>query len=138
MALADFTPERVEIKHNGSVVCSVRGLGTDDISVLVRAHLDTMNKLFEIARSADDFGSVNFFAQMVTSAPQIAMDVIALAADEPNYPPEVRQLPMGLQIKILQEVTRMTFEDIGGPKAVVGLVQSMLRQRVPALTPTIQ
>jgi hypothetical protein len=49
MALADFTPERVEIKHNGSVVCSVRGLGTDDISVLVRAHLDTMNKLFEIA-----------------------------------------------------------------------------------------
>jgi hypothetical protein len=87
MALADFTPERVEIKHNGSVVCSVRGLGTDDISVLVRAHLDTMNKLFEIARSADDFGSVNFFAQMVTSAPQIAMDVIALAADEPNYPP---------------------------------------------------
>jgi hypothetical protein len=139
MALADFTPERVDIKHNGSVVCSIRGLGTDDVSTLVRAHLDVLNKLFEIVRGSDaDFGTANFYAQMITSAPQIAIDIIALAADEPNYPPEMRQMPMGLQIKILQEVTRMTFEDIGGPKAIVGLVQSMLRQQVPALTPTIQ
>lgn len=140
MALADFTPERAEIKHNGSTVCSVRGLGTDDISVLVRAHLDTLNKLFEIAKTTDnDFGNTAFFMQMVTVAPQIAIDIIALAADEPNYPPEVRQLPMGLQIKILQEVGRMTFEDIGGPKAIVGLVQTMLQsQRVLAATPTIQ
>src|SRR4051812_7512029 len=101
MTLANFTPERVEIKHNGSVVCSVRGLGTDDISVLVRAHLDTLNKLFEIAKQANnDFGNANFFIQMVTAAPQISIDIIALAADEPHYPPEVRQLPMGLQIKI--------------------------------------
>lgn len=141
MALAEYTPERVEIKQGDRVICSVRGLGTDDVSVLVRAHLDALNELFALSQRVDNqFGSTAFFMQVVTAAPQIAMDVIALAADEPGYPADARKLPMGLQIKILQEVVRLTFEDIGGPKAVVGLVLSMVQQNQKSMagTPTIQ
>lgn len=141
MALANFVLQRVEVKHGDTVVCAVRGLALDDISLLVRSHLDALNTLFDLAvNSTNEFGTSAFFMQMATSAPNVAFDAIALAADEPDYTLEARKMPLGLQIRLLQEIARLTFEDVGGPLALVNLVKQMLgdQQKLIRSPATIQ
>lgn len=142
MATVEYTPIRVPIKQGERTVCEVRGLGTDDVSVLIRAHFELLNTLFGLAQNSErQFGSTAFFMQMITEAPNIAFDIIALATDEPNYASSARQMPVGLQIKILQEITRLTFEDIGGPKVAVAMIRNALSdqlQKPVQATPTIQ
>lgn len=130
MALADFIPERTTIMRGETPLFDVRGLSLDDVSVLVRAHSDSLNLLVTMAGETDSaFGSAAFFMQAVTTAPNVAFAVIALAADEPQYSADARKLPAGVQIKALQEITRLTLEDIGGPKALVALVRNLLNQK---------
>ena len=135
MALADFEPTKVVIEHNGKPLVSVRGLCLDDISILVRAHLIVLNKLVEQAKSNVQGGvfGVNdlFMLELMGKAPDVAWDIIALAADEPEYGDTARKMPASLQIKILSEVMRLTMEDIGGPKALVALVAGMVNQNQP-------
>lgn len=130
MALADYTPQRTAIMQGDKPLFMVRGLSLDDVSVLVRSHLDALNLLATMAEETNThFGSVAFFTQAVTTAPNVVFDAIALAADEPSYASDARKLPVGLQIKALQEISRLTLEDIGGPKALVALVRSLLNQK---------
>lgn len=129
MGLADFEPFRQIVKYRGNVVLSVRGLSLDDVGVLVRAHMDDINRLVDLARVKGDFGTVSFLTDALTTAPNVLFDVIAMAADESAYSEDSRKLPVGLQIKILQDVLELTLEDIGGPKALVALVQKMAGNR---------
>lgn len=124
MSLADFTPERVTIEHKGKALVQVRGLCLDDVSILVRAHLPILNKLYAMSQMGDmaAFGGDKFVLDFLTLAPDVAFDVIALAADEPEYGSQARKLPAGLQLKILQEVMHLTLEDVGGPLALVAMI----------------
>lgn len=135
MALADFVPTKVEIEHNGKPLVSVRGLCLDDISILVRAHLITLNKIVEQAKEGAQGGvfGINdlFMLEMMSKAPDVVWDIIALAADEPEYGDNARKMPASLQVKILTEVMRLTMEDIGGPKALVALIARMVGQAQP-------
>lgn len=135
--LADFTPERVTIEHKGAALVTVRGLSFDDVSILVRAHLHVLNKLHALTQSGDIamFGGDKFIMDVVALAPDVAFDVIALAADEPEYAQQARMLPLGAQIKILQEVMRLTLEDIGGPLALIAMVGRMTGEKlIPGAT----
>lgn len=129
MGLADFEPFRQNVKYRGEIVLSVRGLSLDDVSILVRGHMDDINRLVDLAREKGDFGTVSFLTDALVTAPKVLFDMIALAADEPTYSEDSRKLPVGLQIKILQDVLMLTLEDIGGPKALVALVQKIVGDR---------
>lgn len=127
MALADYEPERVEIAHKGKPLLSVRGLCLDDLSILVRAHLVTLNKLFETAKAGmrpDSVFGVSdlFLMDMIHKAPDVIFDIIALACDETEYSETARKLPVGVQFKALQAIMSLTMEDIGGPKALVAFL----------------
>lgn len=127
MTLADFQPERVEIAHKGKPLLSVRGLCLDDLSILVRAHLVTLNKLFEAAKAGAQPNSVfgvsdMFLMDMIHKAPDVIFDIIALACDESDYSDTARKLPAGIQFKALQAIATLTMEDIGGPKALVAFL----------------
>lgn len=133
MALADFTPERVQVNYKGKALVSVRGLSLEDISILVRAHLDDLQRLFKLASEAGDdlFSRLNqdgFLVRLVTQAPLLASTTLALAADEPGGAEAAARLPMPLQVKTLGEIMRLTFEDVGGPKAFVALIAKMIGQ----------
>lgn len=136
MGLSDYTPHRVTIEHRGAPLLAVRGLGFDDVSVLFRAHLDSIQVMVSGFKNANGLGTDLFFMELITTAPDVAFDVIALAADEPDYAAQARKLPVGLQIKILQEILTLTLEDIGGPKAFVALVSSVGQKLLPAVSPT--
>jgi len=121
MPLADYQPERVRIDHRGKPLTEVRGLNLEDISVLVRSHLTELQVLY--ARFQNTALDTEALIQIISEAPGIAARVIALAADEPSQAViSARRLSMPLQIKILAEIIRLTFEDVGGPKAFVALV----------------
>lgn len=139
MALADYVPERTEITHKGRSLVSVRGLCLDDISILIRSHFQVIRQVYDITERGEigEFGGDAFFIELMTVAPDLLFNVIALAADEAEYGAEARKLPVGVQINALKEIVRLTFEDIGGPLAFGALVQKMVKQ-LPSPLPTIQ
>lgn len=148
MSLSDYTPERVDILYKGKTLIEVRGLNLEDVSFLVRRHLAELRALraFILARNADpekllpndiDAAILN----LLVSAPLTAATMIALAADDLSNVTKALALPMPLQMKILLEVVRLTFEDVGGPLAFADMVGAVLRGMIaalPTVTATIQ
>lgn len=125
MALADFTPETVDIEHNGKPLMTVRGLSLDDVSILIRAHLATLNRLQTAASTGalSDLGADSFIIEVLQNAPDVAYDALALAADVVEDVNRLRKLPVGTVVKALQAVLKLTLEDIGGPLALLSLIQ---------------
>jgi len=120
MPLADYQPERVKIDYKGRPLAEVRGLNLEDISVLVRSHLTELQVLY--ARFQNTALDTEALIQIISEAPGIAARVIALASDEPEGVAAARKFSLPLQVKMLAEIVRLTFEDVGGPKAFVALV----------------
>lgn len=125
MALADFTPETVEIEHNGKPLMTVRGLSLDDVSILIRSHLHTLNRLQAAAStgSLSDIGADTFVVEVLQNAPDVAYDALALAGDVTEEVNRLRKLPVGTVVKALQIVLKLTLEDIGGPLVLLSLIQ---------------
>lgn len=131
MALADFTPERVEVKYKGKALATVRGLNLEDLSVLIRSHLGDLQRLWELLE--DDKQNVfqrlsadGFLLKLIGDAPVLGSKIIAIASDEPEAAEQAKLLPLPLQVMFLQHIVRLTFEDIGGPKAFVALIKDMI------------
>lgn len=134
MALADYTPPSVVIESDGKPLMKVRGLSLEDVAILVRVHMDDLQKMYEIIQD-NRAGSADFLADMVqetvmlkllSDLPILAGQLIAMAADEPDLSDAARRLPIGLQLKSIMEIMRLTCEDVGGPKALAALVRGML------------
>lgn len=138
MALADFTPERAKIVYRGKVLAEVRGLCLEDVSVLIRSHLDDIQRLYALVQDGGNadvlsrMATDGFLLKLVTDAPTLAGTILALASDEPGSEDAARRLPLPVQLRVLGEVMRLTFEDVGGPKAFVALVMQMVRKQLPA------
>lgn len=126
MALADYEPERVVIEHKGKPLISVRGLNFNDTSVLVRNHLADLRIILKAYRDQkslpDDLDIEALVMRLLTDAPILAARMIAIACDEPHGEHNAKQLSVSLQVHIISEIARLTFEDVGGPLAFVGLV----------------
>lgn len=141
MALADYQPERSTISHKDKPLISVRGLNFEDTTVLVRRHLPALQRLFEIYGSRKllpkegeaepaiedvlhQIESIIF--DLLVSSPDTAAQMIVLASDEPGATEAAKRLSMPLQLKILFEIVRLTFEDVGGPLAFGAMVRRIL------------
>lgn len=131
MALADYQPERFQVSYKGKPLAKVRGLSSRDLSVLVRANLPELMMLYdrysgEGATVNDFMTSQSFLVRFLSEAPQIAVQLICMAADEGESEEAmsaVALMSMPLQVQILIEIVRMTFEDVGGPKAFAAMVR---------------
>ena len=133
MLLADYTPERVAIKdYKGVPRMEVRGLSLDDVSLLIRSHLADLQRLYDMLNGGDVADAFKllitdgFILKLLTDFPELAARMIAVAADEPGATANARRLPLPLQIMAIQAIMRLTFEDVGGPKAFVALIGSMI------------
>jgi hypothetical protein len=136
MSLADFTPERQTINYRNKPLMQVRGLSLDDVSVLLRQHLPELEKLYEVAGVANGgvFARASqdaFMLKIITDLPDLAAKLISMAADEPAASKNAKLLPIPTQIVALQAIIRLTFEDIGGPKGFVALLENVMGRPLP-------
>jgi len=134
MALADYQPERSVVTYKQGPLTSVRGLCFEDVTALVRNHLDDLRTLYDWWQQKllrpDDVEGLMF--RLLTTAPDTAAKMIALACDEPEGVPAAKRLSMPLQLKIMIEVYRLTFEDVGGPLAFAAMIGQAMIVAVPA------
>jgi hypothetical protein len=137
MGLADYEPERFTVNVRNKPLMEVRGLNLDDVSVLIRQHLPEIEKLYDLAGigQGDVFKRISqdgFMVKIVADMPELASRLIAMAADEPASHQKAKLLPIPVQIIALQAIVRLTFEDIGGPKAFVALLEKVTGRPLPA------
>lgn len=133
MSLADYQPQRETVKSRNLSV-EVRGLALDDITMLFQKNLDDINKLFEVFGKGEPMSeqigeSVQIATRLISEAPGVAARAIALACDEPDEVEKARKLTLPLQIKIIQKIIELTFEEAGG----VRNFQNSLRLAVMAM-----
>lgn len=133
MALSDFSPESVEVRV-GKATVRVRGFTLEDLSILLRLHIEDLAKilqLIQLAKSvvgadADQAVMTEAVVRLVVEAPGMAANIIAIAADEDRAVDLAARLPMAVQIRLLSEIGRMTFEDLGGPGNFWAVLQTTL------------
>lgn len=135
MALRQYTPERREVKAKGQVLGEVRGLALEDVAVLVREHLPDLDALVELFNNPDAMDSMSvedwkkLALPIITQAPGLAANVIALAADAPDGGPTVQTWPVGAQLEALVSIFEMTISEVGEIKKAWGIVAALLAQK---------
>lgn len=131
--LADFTPERVPVMHKGKPLMEVRGLNLEDISSLVARHMNDLRQLAGMYDEAKEeiFSTMmrdGFMLRVVMEVPTVASTIIALAADAPDSTEQIRTLPLAIQLLAMSEITRLTLEDVGGPKGLTALIRTLMQK----------
>lgn len=160
MALnTNFYQQRTEVRHNGEVACTVRGITPNDLAqVMVEnaSDLESVMQFFErdsmlsrIDPTDDDAlatalrdNTSKMFGKLVALVPNLLAKIIAIASDEAGKWEIVRdKFVLPLQLNALTEIARLTFVDADGFKAFVGNVVALAEnapgkgngQRRPAL-----
>lgn len=115
---------------NGSL--TVRGLSLDDVLRIARSHGEAFIVLFDRLMGSEDLdldldNTAAIAELLAESAPAIAADLIAYAADEPEAAHIVRKFPFPAQVEALEKVGAITFAMEGGPKKLVGTVIRVLK-----------
>lgn len=149
----DFQVERKEVKWNGQVAGTVRGLTPHDIMTVIAENpqdADTVLSLLEddvdlgADKSADELASSlegaakASFGKVLAKAPNIVAKLIAVACDSPDQWEIVRdRFVLPLQFDMLQDVARLTFVDPPGFRRFLGNVMALVGaikgdQRLPS------
>lgn len=116
--------------HKDKPLMEVRGLSLEDVTVLIRDRYDDIARLRDMAGLAQSeiysrLQADNFVLKILTEAPELGAEIIARAADQLDQADKAKLLPLGLQLKIMQVIVKLTLEDIGGPKGLAALMDSM-------------
>lgn len=152
----NFTLPTATIEFSGGNI-TVRGLGLEDFTILVRRHSMQLTSLFGALADAKsgqidltDFASLA--AMIADSAPIAAAEAICLAADafRETFDPSasstddiitairaqkiaqdeqielVRRLPISVQIDVLEQIGKLTFQTEGSSKKVWETVISVM------------
>lgn len=103
----------------------VRGLSLNDVSILVQRHGKRLNELFQRFAEQGDLTTETvaaFALPLLQSAPEIAAELIACAAGDPDDAEIAGRLPFPVQIDALEKIAILTFEAGGGPKKLLETV----------------
>lgn len=136
MALSNYTPESREIVLKGGSF-TIRGLGLEDVSVLVREHLPDIEALFTLLQNANAVQHADMLPiahALVSQAPGFAANVIALACGEPDAVEHAKKIPAPVQIDLIMQIGDMTFSEVGGVKKSLELIVALLQKNKPMLT----
>lgn len=116
MALMDHKTTRIEIPLSDKNSFQVRGLDIDDMTHILANYLPAVSKAAELYKQHQEsaFSNANFVnlcGVLATDFPGLTMEVISIAADEP----EAKNVKIGLgpQIAALQAIFKLTIEDAG-------------------------
>jgi len=103
---------------------TVRGIALEDIMKLVMLHGPDLVKLFDkLTTATTEKGKADFSdgAQVVLAAaeqaPELLADIIVLATDSVKTSDAhniARRLPLPVQVRAVEEIARLTFEEHGG------------------------
>lgn len=141
MALKYKTKRETILDDDGSEIATIHGLSLNDIVGLVMINKDAMEKLFDQFNgrepdsiSEDDINGMGM--SMIESAPVLVAQIIADASDaykdhEPEEGEEtpidtILSMPAGLQIHLLENIGRLTFDKAGSPKKLLAQVMKMV------------
>lgn len=135
MALKDFAIRKDQVSFQGGVL-EVRGLALIDIAVLIRDHLDELNRLFamydnEDTRATAITEAANFAINLVKESPVIVAKMIALACDEPESLEVAERLPLPVQVEAMRKIIEMTFEEAGGAKKFLDSLVALMGGMMP-------
>jgi hypothetical protein len=128
--LATYTPEYDQVVVKGQAM-RVRGLTGDDLGLLVRAHLGTVEAVLQAVKdsaagplSGDQ--TSRFVLMLAQDAPEVVAQIIAIASDEPDQADAARKLPFPVQIDALQRIGRLTFEEAGGSEGFANALAALV------------
>lgn len=106
MSLRDLVDRKSTIEDEKSGVSfDVRGLSLQDIVLLLENHRDALIRVFASDAGAD-------FEELVKEFPGFIAAAIAYAADEYELEDSVRKMPVGLQLRAIQEVWELSSLDV--------------------------
>jgi hypothetical protein len=137
MALSDFQVARKPVLFRGEPLIEVRGLALNDISFLIRDHLDQLNALFDMydkpeTRESALVESAQFAITLIKQAPDLVAQMIVLAADEQQSMLDVaRKLPLPTQVEAVRAIIELTFEEAGGAKKFIDSLMSLVSGVMP-------
>lgn len=124
----------------------VRGLSFQDFTQLFMQHGKALDKVLEFIEGGDaaqamasTFDVKAFGEGVITKAPQLVAQLIALAADMPDQATQVARMPLPVQMKLLQAIYRLTVEEAGGLADFLQLVLKLaqeVRVTARAINPT--
>jgi hypothetical protein len=133
MSLRDYVIATRTITLRGEHKMSVRALGFDDIQHLLvnkQGLIDTALKLFGEsgfnADSADPQQVREFGASLLATLPELAGELIALAADEADQAPKAMRLPAPTQLEALMSVYELTFTEPDSVKNFFGRLAHLM------------
>lgn len=135
-----------EDKYRPEQKLRVRGLGLEDLMKLLRVHGPGMVTIFnqtvqavrlaeataesvEAKLNIDPLDAVRIFQIAFEQAPDLVADLIVLASDSDTPVEDVkkaRKLPLPVQLKLLQEIFRLTLEEHGGLGELMETVMMLL------------
>ena len=130
MALADYIPESRQITL-GKVAFEVRGLNLEDMAILIRAHLPDLEAVLDLIKHSEKIEPQtvqDIIGSMVSQAPGLVANVIALASGEANAQQTAARLPALKQIDALTAVAELTFSEVGSVKKTFDLLMTFLKQ----------
>jgi hypothetical protein len=111
MGLKNLVIPETTIRY-GEEDITVTGLDMEGIVILLQEDEETFRSLFEM----DDLTLM----KLIKIAPNFVAKMIATAAGEPNEVAQVKKLPLGIQLKLLEAVWELTVLDMDELGKVMG------------------
>lgn len=140
MLFEDFSVPSKIIKSNGRNVIEVRGLSFADLSELVNNHKPDVDKIIDLWKSFDREGlpeevgyemMAQFAFEILHKAPGIITNVISICADCPEHADKVARLPLSVQVASIEAIIKLTSDDFGGMKPMMGKIMGIIEQNAP-------
>lgn len=143
MPLNDYVPNLRDVKSaDGRELGTVRGLSLHDIQTLVHGYLNSADELAGVVAKIAESGSLlenltdtaisGYLLQAVQDAPGLVVAIIVRGGDlEEEHEAMVRQMPMGVQIVLLEKIFEATFEEAGGVKKFWSALARIVTRLVP-------
>lgn len=129
MPLAGYQPETRTVQIGPQNTMVVRGISLTDLAVLIREHMPDMDAVFDLFKSVDTMKVEDLqplILTVVTQAPGLAANVIALAAGEGDAS-DAEKLPMPVQVAALLDIGSLTFTEVGGVGKFTEMVAALLK-----------
>ncbi len=104
MSLRDLVDRKTTIEHGDSGF-EIRGLSLEDVVLLMENHKDALVSIFAAPTGTD-------FEELIKQFPSFISAAISYAAGEYEDTDLVRRLPVGVQLRAIQEVWELSSLDV--------------------------
>ncbi len=111
MSLKNLVIPEKSVEFGGESI-TVTGLDMEGIVILLQEDEELFRSLFEVEELT--------LITLIKQAPTFCAKMIATAAGEPNETEQVRKLPLGIQLKLLEAVWELTVLDMDDLGKVMG------------------